>query len=81
MTVYTTLAPCPQCWGRMMVAGIKEIIYGVPDLPSTQDFEKSVPEMFMQTKPKIRHINNEQTEICNNVFLETREEIDKKFFR
>ncbi len=80
MSVYTTLAPCPQCLGRMLVAGVKEIIYGAPDEPSAADMEGFIPEVFQETVPKVREIKGDLGKKCSEIFLATREEVDKKFF-
>jgi tRNA(Arg) A34 adenosine deaminase TadA len=80
MRIYTTLAPCPQCWGRIMVAGIKEVVFGASDPISTQNYSESIPEIFKQTAPKIRKFRGDIGEKCKKIFEETRIEIDKKFF-
>jgi tRNA(Arg) A34 adenosine deaminase TadA len=81
MSVYTTLAPCPQCWGRMIVAGVKEVIYSTPDQISTQNYSESIPEIFKLTAPKVLELGGDLGSKCKDLFEKTRIEIDKKFFR
>ena len=80
MSVVTTIAPCPMCFGRILVAGFREVVYGAPDPPSTQDYEEPVPEVFRLTAPKMRELGGDLGARCNEIFLATREEIDRRFF-
>jgi tRNA(Arg) A34 adenosine deaminase TadA len=80
MSVITTIAPCPMCFGRILVAGFREVVYGAPDPPSTQDYEEPVPEVFRSTAPEIRELGGDLGEKCNRLFLATRKEIDRRFF-
>ncbi len=81
MRVYTTVAPCPQCWGRLMVAGVQEVIYGLADKPSTQDFIQSIPDIFKQQAPTIRESYYDMSEQCHEILDKTWRKIDEKFFR
>ncbi len=80
MSVITTIAPCPMCFGRILVAGFREVVYGAPDPPSTQNYEEPVPEVFRLTAPKIRELGGDLGAKCNELFLATRKEIDRRFF-
>ena len=80
MSILTTIAPCPMCFGRILVAGFREVIYGAPDSLSTQDYDEPVPEVFRPTAPEIRELGGDLGERCNRLFLATREAIDRRFF-
>jgi tRNA(adenine34) deaminase len=81
MIMITTVSPCPMCWGRLLVAGLKEVVYGAYDHYSSPNYEENIPEIFIPTKPKIIELGGDLAAKCNELFLATREEIDKKFFR
>ena len=78
LTVYTTLGPCPQCWGLMMVNGIGRIVYGAADPISTQDYATSVPEIFRNPKRQIVEFGGDLGARCLKIFARSREEIDTK---
>jgi len=80
MIMITTVSPCPMCWGRILVAGLKEVVYGAFDHYSSPNYEENIPEIFIPTKPKIIELKGDLADKCNELFLATREEIDKKFF-
>ncbi|MBD3313672.1 hypothetical protein GF345_04480 [Candidatus Woesearchaeota archaeon] len=81
MALYSTLAPCPMCWGRMIVSGLREVVYGADDDPATQDYGKSIPEIFREHAPSIRRIEGDIGQRCVEIFLATKDDVDKYFFR
>ncbi len=68
ITVYTTLGPCPQCWGHMMVNGIGRIVYGAGDSVSTQNYETSVPTIFHNPNRRVEEIGGDLGARCLEVF-------------
>ena len=80
LIVYTTLGPCPQCWGHMMVNQIGRIVYGAGDELSTQNYETSVPQIFRENMPKISKLDGKPDleAKCLDIFLKSAAAIDAK---
>ena len=78
LTVYTTLGPCPQCWGTMMINGIGRIVYGAGDPISTQDYATSVPPIFQSDKRQIVELGGDLGTRCKEIFESSRVAIDAK---
>ena len=78
LTVYTTLGPCPQCWGTMMINGIGRIVYGAGDPISTQDYATSVPPIFQSDKRQIVELGGDLGARCLEIFAASRVAIDAK---
>ena len=78
ITVYTTLGPCPQCWGHMVVNQIGRIVYGAGDEMSTQNYETSVPPIFQPKKPSIVEFGGDLGVRCLDIFLRSAATIDAK---
>ncbi|MEK6892404.1 MAG: deaminase [Nanoarchaeota archaeon] len=78
LSVYTTLGPCPQCWGHMMVNGVGRVVYGAGDEMSTQNYETSVPSIFQPKKPAIVEFGGDLGVRCLDIFLRSAAAIDAK---
>ena len=76
LMVYTTLGPCPQCWGHMMVNGIGRIVYGAGDEISTQNFQTSVPQIFESPTREIVELGGDLGRRCLDTFLKSAASID-----
>lgn len=77
MSLYTTLAPCPQCWGACLIRGIGSIIIGAHDTLSEPSYDL-VPKVFSNNVPKLNWCEGEIAEKCLKVFQKNRIELDKK---
>ena len=82
LSVYTTLGPCPQCWGMMVVNGIGKVVYGASDEISTQRYEEEsvVPTIFRANMPKIEKLQGrpDLEARCVELFLQSASAIDAK---
>lgn len=77
MTIYTTLAPCPQCWGALLVRGVGTIVIGAGDPPAEPDYHM-IPEVFKPNAPIIKRAHGAQRDLCASLFLETKAKLDQQ---
>jgi tRNA(Arg) A34 adenosine deaminase TadA len=75
MTLYSTLAPCPQCYGAVMIRGIYKLVIGAQDEVSS-NLDVDIPAIF--DKPVIIYADSDIAGECENTFRASRVEIDKK---
>jgi tRNA(adenine34) deaminase len=70
MTCYTTLEPCCMCFGRLLVAGVRRIVYGTVDTKGGSGcLLPHLPVIFENRKPEfVGPIASDQ---CDPLYLRT----------
>ena len=77
LSVYTTLGPCPQCWGTLLVRGIGKIVIGTEDSLARPDY-KNIPKIFIASAPERVFLEGKAEEECREIFWGTKEALDRK---
>ena len=80
MALYTTVAPCPMCWGRMVISCLAKCVFSDPDPHVGQDLLKLLPPFFRTYAPKVEIYKGKFAKQCNKMFRRNFEELDKLLF-
>jgi tRNA(Arg) A34 adenosine deaminase TadA len=75
MKLYTTVAPCPMCWGALLVAGVDEVIFGIDPCDAVATYDDS--ETICQDQaPSVRQLEHDEIrKACERVWQASRKNI------
>ena len=78
MAIYTTLEPCPMCYGAITVINIPLIVCGAQDKPSGFS-KKNLPKIYKKVAPKI--IYGVLSKDCYRTFSKNKKEVHDKYLK
>jgi tRNA(Arg) A34 adenosine deaminase TadA len=83
ITLFSSLEPCPMCFGRLITSGIKEIYYAAIDenggmVQRLKDMPPEWKQLAQRQKFALAQCSSELKDIALQIFLSTVNENDMK---